>query len=122
MVVVVVLGILATLAIVAVGRPRASATTSACAAEQRKLVTATYAYFSDPRATAIPAAAGAPATEEFEQTLVDQRFIQSTSDLFDLDENGELSLDSGSSCTLWPVCSSESHSGGVCVELMHSDG
>jgi prepilin-type N-terminal cleavage/methylation domain-containing protein len=95
--VIVILGILATIVVLAVGGMRSDAEDSACLADRRTLEKAGEAYFAQAPAESIPATG---AVEPYEQTLVDEGFLRNTSQYYDLDEFGQLVAVPGSPCTL----------------------
>lgn len=94
--VIVIIGIMATVVVVSVGGIRADAEDSACLADRRTLEKAGEAYFAQRHADTIPDAGG---EEGYEQTLVDEGFLRNTSEYFDLDTAGQLLMVSGSTCT-----------------------
>ena len=95
--VIVVLGILATVVAMSVGGMTSEAQETACLADERLLQKAGEAFFAQTHSETIPAAAAA---EPYEQTLADRGFLRNTSEYYDLDADGQLVLVSGSPCTL----------------------
>jgi prepilin-type N-terminal cleavage/methylation domain-containing protein len=95
--VIVILGILATVVVLAVGGITGDAEDSACLADRRTLQKAGEAYFAQTPAEMIPATG---AVEPYEQTLVDAGFLRNTSQYYDLDEFGQLVAVAGSPCPL----------------------
>lgn len=94
LIVIIILGVLATVVVFAVSGLRDRADTSACAAESSSLVKATSAYFVLNDTASIPDAGGA---EGYEQTLVNAGLLRTTADLYDVDGNGDL-VANGSGC------------------------
>lgn len=96
--VIVILGLLASVVVASVGGIKAEAEETGCDADRRVLYTAVETYFAQRAVNVIPAADASP--DGYELTLVDAQFLRSTSDLYDLDELGELAVADGSPCTL----------------------
>lgn len=97
LIVIVILGIMSGVVVYAVGSTTTEAEKSACIADKSVLLTATEAFFAQRSTDTIPDAGG---ENGYEQTLVTERFMRSTSDYYDLDADGELTVDAGSPCTL----------------------
>ena len=95
--VIVVLGILATVVAMSVGGVTSEAEETACLADRRLLEKAGEAYFAQTRAATIPATG---VEEPYERTLVEQQFLGNTSDYYDLAADGGIIVVSGSPCTL----------------------
>lgn len=94
--VVVVLGILTTVVVLAVGGMTSDAEETGCLADRRSLEKATEAFFAQGPASTIPAA---PVAEEpYEQTLVDWSILRETSVYYDLDGTGQIIDVVGSPC------------------------
>jgi prepilin-type N-terminal cleavage/methylation domain-containing protein len=96
--VIVVLGVLATVVVLSVSGMTSAADETACLTDRRLLEKAGEAYFAQAPAETIPATAAA--VEPYEQTLVDGGYLRHTSDYYDLDTDGELLVVTGSQCTL----------------------
>ena len=96
--VIVILGVLATVVALSVGGMTSDAEETACLTDQRLLEKASEAYFAQTPAETIPAT-GDPNTvpDAYEQTLVDAEFLRGPSQYFDLDEHGQL-VDLGFPC------------------------
>ena len=100
LVVMTVLGVLATVVVFAIGGLRSPTESSACAADRRSLYTSTEAYFVRFGTDAIPAAPGDATSETYETTLVEQGLMRETSEFHDLNSSGELVQVAGSPCTV----------------------
>lgn len=85
--VVLIVGILATVVVVSVSGITGGAEDTACLADQRMLEKATEVYFAERRTGTIPDAGG---DEGFEQTLVDEGFLRQTSSFFNLSTDGQI--------------------------------
>jgi general secretion pathway protein G len=96
--VIVILGLLASVVVASVGGIRAGAEETGCDAERRVLYTAVETFFAQRSLDLIPAADASP--NGYELTLVDAQVLRRTSDLYDLDDRGELTVADGSPCTL----------------------
>jgi len=96
LIVIVILGVLATVVVFAVRGVRAEAEETACAADKRSLVTAVEGYFALKPADYV----GDPAMSSTarEQLLVDFGLLRQPSDYWDVDANGELVV-VGAPCT-----------------------
>ena len=97
LIVIVILGILATVTVFAVRGITDQGKTSACEADQKTLETATEAYFAQYGSTAIPITGGTlPAGATWtlgatpEDTLVNAGFMRSVSSKFTVNANGSL--------------------------------
>ena len=98
LVVVVILGVLATVVVVAVGGMETEAENSACRSDATVLFTATEAFFAQRHVQTITPADGT--TDGYEKTLVTEQFLHRPSQYFDLDAAGRLVTSSGSPCTV----------------------
>lgn len=95
LIVIVILGILATVTVFAVRGITTKAQTNACDTEVKTLQTAAQAYFaSNPAVTAIPAAA----TGGVEGTLVTAGLLADVSATHDIAADGTISVTSGGDC------------------------
>ena len=92
--VIAILGVLATVVALAVTGVTSDAEESACQADRRTLEKAAEAYFAQTLSATIPPTG---TDEPYEQTLVDREFLRRTSQYFDLGEHGEL-VDLGHPC------------------------
>jgi len=95
--VIVVLAILATIVVTAVGGFRSDATSSSCDADAHVLSVASEAYFAQRATSSIPAVGST--TDRYELGLVGGGFLHAPSQYYDLDANGRLVQTSGSPCT-----------------------
>lgn len=96
LIVIVVLGILASVVVFALLGTRNTTYANACPAEGRTLITAAEAYLTTYGGPAIPAANATP--DGIEQTLVDADLIRDVSGWYDVDPAGDLVLPAGSPC------------------------
>jgi len=96
--VILVLGILATVVVAAAGGFASRAESTACDTDARVLMTATEAFLIERALGTIPAADTSP--DGYELTLVAAEVLRSPSDLYDLDEHGNLAVAAGSPCTV----------------------
>lgn len=96
-VVVFVLGLLAASTSLAVSGMSTQASETGCAADRRQLLLATEAYFADTGASLLPAL-GAPDHDRFERALVAAGVLRSVSAEHDLDADGAVTPEEGSSC------------------------
>lgn len=96
LIVIVILGVLATVTVIAVRGVTASGEEAVCVTEHQTVAKAVETYFTYEGVETIPAT-GAGA-DRFEQTLVDSGYIRSTSSLYDLDADGELTPVAGTGC------------------------
>lgn len=94
--VVLILGVLASVVIFAVSDVRADAAESGCGMDDRTLGSAAEAYFAQNGSTAIPATG--TDDDRFERTLVDGGYLRAISDYYDLDANGAAAAESDSPC------------------------
>ena len=85
--VIVVLGVLATVVVLAVGGMTSEAKETACLSDRRLLEKAGEAYFAQAPAETI---AVTGVVEPYEQTLVEGGFLRRTSEYYDLDADGQL--------------------------------
>ena len=98
LIVIVILGVLATVVVFAVGGVATDAEVSACQKDAKSLVTAVEAYFAQQGSGPIPDADGTP--DGYENSLVGEKYLRSPSIYHDLDADGELVLVTGSPCTV----------------------
>ena len=91
-----VLGILATVVVAAVGGFTAEAEAKSCEADAHTLVTAAEAYFAQLGGSVIPPADGSD--DGVELQLVARDFLHGPSRLFDLTSDGQLKMVNGSPC------------------------
>jgi len=98
LIVIVILGTLATVVVFAVGGATTDAEDSGCKSDAKVLVTAVEAYFAHHGAGPIPDADGTP--DGYEKTMVAERLMRSPSVFYDLDANGQLVQVNGSPCTV----------------------
>lgn len=94
--VVVILGVLASVVIFAVSDVRADAAESGCGMDDRTLGTAAEAYFAQSGSAAIPATG--TDDDRFERTLVDGGYLREISSYYDLDASGAAAVEGGSPC------------------------
>jgi prepilin-type N-terminal cleavage/methylation domain-containing protein len=103
LIVIVILGILATVTVFAVRGITDQGQTSACQADQKTLETAVETYFAQEGGTIIPMAdpdgAGGPLPSTAEGALVTAGFLRSASSNFTVDTNGALVIQN-TACTL----------------------
>jgi general secretion pathway protein G len=95
LIVIVILGILATVTVFAVRGITNQGETSACAADEKTLQTAVEAYFAQEGGTTIPAT-GTPASVE--NTLATAGLIVEASDNFDVSTGGAVTVTTGGGC------------------------
>ena len=95
--VIVILGILAVVVAFSVGGLTSEASSSGCQSDAQTLYTATEAFFAQRDTDTIPAFDGS--VDAYEMTLVNERFLRSTSRLHNVDAAGKLTPAAGSSCT-----------------------
>ncbi len=93
--VIVVLGILATVVVVSVGGFTSEAQDTGCKSDSHILVTAVEAYFAQ-RHTQTILGDGSP--DSYEKTLATEGFLRAPSTLHDLDASGALKQVTGSPC------------------------
>ena len=96
--VIVVLGILATVVVAAVGGFTEEAQDAGCKSDAHILYTSTEAFFAQRDLGTIPAADGSP--DGYEKTLVAEGFLRAPSKFYDIDTTGQLVQASGSLCTI----------------------
>ena len=96
--VITVLGILATVVVLAIVGLREDTADSACPADFRNLITASESYFVQYDATTIPQANAS--ADGYEQTLVDVGLTRQVSQWYDLDAAGEPTVPAGSPCII----------------------
>ena len=96
LVIIVILGILATIVAFGVGGIRAEAADSTCNADERILWTAAESYFNQNETDTIPATG--IDDDRYERTLMDAGFLRRTSDHHDLDATGATTPQGPSSC------------------------
>ena len=97
LIVISILGILATVTVFSVRGISNRGATSACAADKKVLEVAVETYFANTGAAAIPATG--TGDNQFEQTLVDARLIRAVSPKYNVAANGSLTAVTGSGCT-----------------------
>lgn len=93
--VVLILGIMASVVVIAVGGMRTDAAETACSTDRRQLAVAVEAYLAEHGA---PIAATGVGPDRFERTLVDAELLRSPSDLHDLAADGTINPEGTSSC------------------------
>lgn len=99
LIVVVILGILATIVVFAVRGASADAQHSACDSEQAVLGRSVEAYYASKPAIDIPETGGS--ADRYEITLVDFGLLRATSTLYDItNADGDIAPADGSPCTL----------------------
>lgn len=98
--VIVVIGLLATIVAIAAGGFTTEAGGAGCAADRRLLYTAVESYFMQHDVAAIPASAVPPASagDAFEQTLVTSELLHSPSSFHDITAGGVVTVAAGSPC------------------------
>ena len=96
--VIVVLGILATVVVVSVNGFTAEAEDAGCISDSHILYTAVEAYFAQHDTRAIPPTDATP--DSYEKSLASLEFLRSPSNLHDLDAAGQLVQVAGSPCTV----------------------
>ena len=96
LIVIVVLGILATVVVFAVRGVAESAEENACLSERKTLSTAVEAYFAQNLTDVLPATG--VGNDRFEQTLVVDDLINEVSGNWDLDAAGVLAQEAGAAC------------------------
>ena len=98
LIVIVILGILATVVVVSVGGMTSEAQGTSCQSDRRTVVVAAQAYFAQRGTDVIPSAD--PLTPDgYEQTLVAEGFLHETSVWHDIDATGHIVQVVGSPCT-----------------------
>ncbi len=96
LIVIVILGILATVTVFAVRGSTGTAEESACGIERRVISTAVESYFAQEQRTTIdPTGVG---NDRYEQTLADLGFFDGPSDMYDVDVDGLITVQAGSNC------------------------
>jgi len=95
--VIVVMGILATVVVAAVGGLRDDAEDVGCKSDAHILYTSTEAFFAQRGAPIIPADGS---LDGYEKTLVAEGFLRAPSTFYDIDSAGQLVQVSGSLCTV----------------------
>jgi prepilin-type N-terminal cleavage/methylation domain-containing protein len=96
LIVIVVLGILATVVVASVSGIVDRGEEATCEDDRRILATAAESYFAQVGGSVIPAT-GADA-DRYERTLMNQGLVREPSDLYDLDDGGQLVLPASSRC------------------------
>ena len=96
LIVIVILGILATVTVFAVRGTTESASEKACVTERRILATAAETYIAHEQVTTLPASG--VDDDRFERALVEQQFIKSISPNWDLTAAGALVKDVNAPC------------------------
>lgn len=97
LIVIVILGVLATVTVLAVRSTTSSARTNACENEHKSLVTAVEAYFV--KEGAPPIAPTGTGDDRFEITMVNAEILRAISSNFDIAADGTLSVDTAGVCT-----------------------
>ncbi len=97
LIVIVVLGFLATIVVFSVRGITDTGETSACSEEARILATAVESYFAQEQIQVLPAI-GAPDDEQYERSLVQAGFLREPSEYFTLDQAGDMVAESGGPC------------------------
>lgn len=97
---IIILGILAAVVVLAVGNMTANAEETGCAADRKTLYTAYEVYAIQTGTAVIPStpAASGRTGDQFEQTLHDLGFLSGLSVMHDLDADGGVMAQAGSSC------------------------
>lgn len=95
LIVVTILGILASVVALSVSTMTGAADESSCLSDERTLLTAAEAYFAQMSADSIPATG---TVEPYEQTLVEAGFLAATSEYHDLDAAGVVVTMPGGTC------------------------
>ncbi len=96
--VVMILGLLATVVVASVRGTADRGELTACDADARSLATAAEAYFAASRATTIPGTG--VGDDRYEATLADEGFLRAASEYYDLVADGSLTATPGSPCTV----------------------
>lgn len=96
LIVIVILGILATVVIVSVRGITDRGEQSSCDTDARTLATAIESYFAEVGGNTIPATG--VGADQFERTLVNQGLLREASQLYDVDTNGDLTVVATSHC------------------------
>jgi prepilin-type N-terminal cleavage/methylation domain-containing protein len=96
MFVVVILGIITTVAVLSVGGIVTEAAGTACESDARQLAVSIEAYFAQNDSDTVPVVG--TDDDRYEQGLVSAGFIRSVSELHNIDANGEITVQAGSSC------------------------
>lgn len=94
--VIVILGILATVVVFSVGGLTSEASETGCEADAHVLHTATEAYFAQRATDVIPALDATP--DGHEKTLVAEGFMRGVSEMYDVDASGQLAPAADSPC------------------------
>ena len=99
LIVIVVLGLLATVVVFSVRGITDEGQDSTCSQHRRVLSTAIEAYFADSGSAMLPAV-GVADGEEYERGLVQAHMMREVSVYFSVDANGDLVPEAGSPCTI----------------------
>jgi prepilin-type N-terminal cleavage/methylation domain-containing protein len=91
LIVIVILGILATVTVFAVRSITDQGEAAACGTDARVLSTSAEVYLAENNVASIPPTGAGP--DRFEQTLVDDGLLKEVSGYYDLDANGVVSAD-----------------------------
>lgn len=94
--VIVILGLLTSAVVIAIGGMRADASDSRCAADRRSLAVAAEAYHAEHGTAPIPATGND--RDRFERTLVDSGLLRAASTIHDLDADGVVQPEGTSPC------------------------
>jgi general secretion pathway protein G len=97
LIVIVILGVLATVTVLAMRGTTSQAEEKSCANEAKTLYTSIEAYFVDHSGRTIPESG--VGDDRYEQTLVDAEILNSVSSNYDIDEDGELTPAPAGNCT-----------------------
>ncbi len=98
LIVIVVLGVLATVVIASVSGIVDRGEEATCEGDLRTLSTAAESYFAQVGGTSIPAT-GADA-DRYERTLMNQGLVREPSELYDIDGDGQIVIAPSSRCTI----------------------
>jgi prepilin-type N-terminal cleavage/methylation domain-containing protein len=96
MIAILLMGIIASIVVVAATGMRTDATDASCDTDRRIVGTAAEAYFSHTLSSQIPATG--TDHDRYEQTLVDGGYLRAASDFYDLDADGVAAPQEDSSC------------------------
>lgn len=96
--VITILGILATIVVFSLTDFRRDAEDSACPADWRNLNTSIESYFVQYETDTVPAADATP--DGYEKTIVDAGLMRDVSEFYDVDATGAITQAAGSPCTV----------------------
>jgi prepilin-type N-terminal cleavage/methylation domain-containing protein len=97
--VIVILGLLASVVVASVGAITAEANETGCDADRRQLYTAVESFFAQRSVDQIPATEPMSDPDRYEKTLVAGEFMKGVSEMYDLTDAGVLTVPPGSPCT-----------------------